>query len=213
MACNQDILNSCLWYNSHISKDMFYSNCYQKGILTVDVVESDGQLLSISVLRHRFNLNINLLNYYTVRSNVSTFIKKYKNCTFPCKLLQVRQYLSFRANILFGIKTKSNSFHRSLIQVEHQREFPTHELKWISLLNYLIDNDNWNIYYKVCFWTIKENSLYYICGDFNIHVDLPVDDSYKFMNFLDLCDLKRLINLLNQPTNQDKKRYLCVHWH
>ena len=59
---------------------MFYSNWYQKGILTVgDVVESDGKLLSISVLRHRFNLNINLLNYYTVRSNVSAFIKKYKN--------------------------------------------------------------------------------------------------------------------------------------
>ena len=31
VACNRDILNSCLWYNSHISKDMFYSNWYQKG--------------------------------------------------------------------------------------------------------------------------------------------------------------------------------------
>ena len=139
---------------------MFYSNWYQKGILTVgDVVESDGKLLSISVLRHCFNLYINLLNYYTVRSNVSAFIKKYKNLNLQCKLLQVRPYLPFHANILFGTKTKSNSFYRSLIQVEHQREFPTHEVKWNSLLNYLIDNDNWNIYYKVCFWTIKENSL------------------------------------------------------
>ena len=111
--------------------------------------------MSISVLRHRFNLNINLLNYYTVRSNVSAFIKKYKNLNLQCKLLQVRPYLPFHANILFG----SNSFYRSLIQFEHQREFPTHEVKWNSLLNDPIDNDNWNIYYKVCFWTIKENSL------------------------------------------------------
>ena len=33
-------------------------------------------------------------------------------------------------------------------------------MKWNSLLNDLIDNDNWNIYYKVCFWTIKKIHFY-----------------------------------------------------
>ena len=42
------------------------------------------------------------------------------------------------------------------------------------------------------------NSLYYICGDFNIHVDVPVGDGYKFMTLLDSCDLKQLVN---QPTD------------
>ena len=42
------------------------------------------------------------------------------------------------------------------------------------------------------------NSSYYICGDFNIHVDVRVGDSYKFITFLDLCDLKQLIN---RPTH------------
>ena len=42
------------------------------------------------------------------------------------------------------------------------------------------------------------NSSYYICGDFNIHVDVPVGDGYKFMTFLDSCDLKQLVN---QPTH------------
>ena len=42
------------------------------------------------------------------------------------------------------------------------------------------------------------NSSYYICGDFNIHVDVPVSDGYKFMTFLDSCDLKQLVN---QPTH------------
>ena len=32
------------------------------------------------------------------------------------------------------------------------------------------------------------NFSYHICGDFNIHVDVPV--GYKFFSFLDLCDLK-----------------------
>ena len=39
------------------------------------------------------------------------------------------------------------------------------------------------------------NSLYYICGHYNIHVDVRVADGYKFMTFLDSCDLKQLINL------------------
>ena len=41
-------------------------------------------------------------------------------------------------------------------------------------------------------------SSYYICGDFNIHVNVPVGDGYKFMTFLDSCDLKQLVN---QPTH------------
>ena len=42
--------------------------------------------------------------------------------------------------------------------------------------------------------TIK--SSYYICGDFNIHVDVSDGDGYKVMTVLDSCDLKQLVNLL-----------------
>ena len=31
-------------------------------------------------------------------------------------------------------------------------------------------------------------------GDFHIHVDIPVGDGYKFMTFLDSCDLKQSVN-------------------
>ena len=42
------------------------------------------------------------------------------------------------------------------------------------------------------------NSSYYICSDFNIHVDVPVGDDYKFMTVFYSCDLKQLVN---QPTH------------
>ena len=42
------------------------------------------------------------------------------------------------------------------------------------------------------------NSSYHIFGDFNIHVDVPGGDGYKFMTFLDSCDLKQLAK---QPTH------------
>ena len=58
------------------------------------------------------------------------------------------------------------------------------------------------------------NSSYNICGDFNIHVDVPVSNGYKFITFLDSCDLKQLVNkpthlhgqildLILSPSDQD----------
>ena len=160
VSCNQDIMNSCLWYNSHVSQNLFYPNWYQKGILTVgDVVGIDGKMLTIDILREHFNLNINLLNYYTVKSKVSAFIKKYASGKFPHKFIQLRPYLPFHANILFGTKSKSNSFYRTLTQDEHQREMPTHEQNWNSQLKGQINNEHWYFYYKACFKTMKDNSV------------------------------------------------------
>ena len=42
------------------------------------------------------------------------------------------------------------------------------------------------------------NSSYHIFGDINIHVDVSGGDGYKFMTFLDSCDLKQFVN---QPTH------------
>ena len=39
----------------------------------------------------------------------------------------------------------------------------------------------------------SSNSSFYICGDFNIHVDVQVGDGYKFMTLL--TRLKQLVNL------------------
>ena len=58
------------------------------------------------------------------------------------------------------------------------------------------------------------NSSYYICGDFNIHVDVPVSDGHKFFTFLDSCDLKQVVDkpthlhghildLILSPSDQD----------
>ena len=45
----------------------------------------------------------------------------------------------------------------------------------------------------VCFLS-SINSSYHIVGDFNIHVNVPGGDGYKFMTFLDSCDLNQLVN-------------------
>ena len=58
------------------------------------------------------------------------------------------------------------------------------------------------------------DSSYCISGDFNIHVDVPAGNGYKFITFLDSCDLKQLVNkpthlhghildLILSPSDQD----------
>ena len=51
------------------------------------------------------------------------------------------------------------------------------------------------------------NCSYYICGDFNIHVDVPVGNGNKFMTFLDSCNLKQSIN---KPAHPPVIRILIV---
>ena len=39
-----------------------------------------------------------------------------------------------------------------------------------------------------------------ICGDFNVHVDVPKGDGVKFLSVLDSCNLKQLITKPTHPS-------------
>ena len=58
----------------------------------------------------------------------------------------------------------------------------------------------------------------FICGDFNIHVDVPCTDSYKLESLLESCNLRQsvkntthlhghILDLILSPSDQD----MCVH--
>ena len=79
-SCNQALLSSVLWYNSQISKtNLFYPDWFNSGIHTIaDVVDSDGVIYDYKNLKLNYNLNINILNYYTVKGLVKKFIDRYR---------------------------------------------------------------------------------------------------------------------------------------
>ena len=54
------------------------------------------------------------------------------------------------------------------------------------------------MYNQLCSFLSSIKSSYYICGNFNIHVDVPDWNGYKFMTLLDMCDLKQLVS---KPTH------------
>ena len=69
----------------------------------------------------------------------------------------------------------------------------------------------------VCFLSSVDCN-YFICGDFNIHIDVPCTDSYKLESLLESCNLTQSVNntthlhghildLILSPSDQD----VCVH--
>ena len=69
----------------------------------------------------------------------------------------------------------------------------------------------------VCFLS-SIDCKYFICGDFNIHVDIPCTDSHKLKALLDSCNLRQSVNntthlhghildLILSPRDQD----MCGH--
>ena len=74
------MLSSVLWYNSQISKtNLFYPDWFNNGIHTIaDIVASDGAKYDYKILELNYNLNINILNYYTVKGLVKKFIDHYR---------------------------------------------------------------------------------------------------------------------------------------
>ena len=65
------------WYNSEISEStLFFLDWYKKAILMVaDIVDSDCRMLSLRDLKNKFNIHINILNYYTVKAKMNLYIQ------------------------------------------------------------------------------------------------------------------------------------------
>ena len=53
VSCNQDILRSSVWFNSHINKNkMFFQNWFAKNICEVaKIVDSEGNVMDLESLK------------------------------------------------------------------------------------------------------------------------------------------------------------------
>ena len=75
-----ELLRNCIWYNSQISKNIiFFPDWYKKGIYLVNnIINTDGKLISIRDLNNKFNINVNILNYYAIKAKIELFTSKYR---------------------------------------------------------------------------------------------------------------------------------------
>ena len=77
-------MQSCLWYNNHISvNQMFLPLWFKKGSYTVgDITDSSGKVLGLAEINVKFNLNVNFLHYFKLRTETQNFIQKNKKDKF-----------------------------------------------------------------------------------------------------------------------------------
>ena len=77
---NLDIMNTCFWYISKITKEpLFFQNWYKNGMTLIgDITDRDGKVKPIKDLIKCYSFNINILDYFRVKHIVQNFIDKFK---------------------------------------------------------------------------------------------------------------------------------------
>ena len=108
-----DKLSVPLWYNKDISQEnMYFANWAANGVLfPVDIIQEDGNLMTLTDIQTHFDLSINFLDYYRVRLNLEKFIKHTNIENFQIKKPFLPYYLKFVCG-----NVKSNKFYRIINQ-------------------------------------------------------------------------------------------------
>ena len=74
-----DVLSNSIWYNNKMWKDknyVIYPEWFKCGITVVaDLLNTGGCFISLEELKFRYKLQVNILNYFSIKRNIETFFK------------------------------------------------------------------------------------------------------------------------------------------
>ena len=157
-SCNYDITQSCLWYNSHISKEILYfPKWFKKGIYLVgDLIDSNGRVISLENLNEIYRFNPNILEYYRIKALVKTFVETYKiGQFFPYS----RPPLPFHMQFLLKANKGCRNFYKTLGM--NCNKLPKCTLKWSEILGIHIEDAKvfWAKVFKACFKLVVDNQI------------------------------------------------------
>ena len=152
--CESNLLNIPLWYNSLISPELlFYPHWNRMGVKTpLDLIKSDGSIMSMQEIIHLYGLKTNFLEYLRVAKCLKVFIKKYKIKNFNC----IRPVFPPYLHAIINNKKGSKYFYEKLNVQYINQKLPQ---KWSQELNIVLSDDEWKTIYKICFKSIKRNDF------------------------------------------------------
>ena len=102
----------------------------------------------------QFKFQVNVLNYYTIRSLVKKFLDKHcKGTSYEI----VRPLIPHHMKVLIGGGTGSKPIYRMLQY--NCMSTPNNEMKWNLDLSPGINDNFWKLVYKICFHAIQDNSF------------------------------------------------------
>ena len=92
---NSDIVQSCLWYNAHISSEnLYYPNWAETVILFIgDLLLANGDILKLKEIERIFKITINAFYYHRIKLLLKNFIENNKKKIIP--LLALNLYIHF----------------------------------------------------------------------------------------------------------------------
>ena len=198
VTCNQDILSSTLWFNKQISVNkLFYPDWFANAISTVaDVVDSTGKVIDLESLNKKYNIRINILNYYTVKKFVNKFVVSHKKGE---NFEITRPFIPYHAEVLFDPQKGSKKFYSKLADLNRPEQ--RHEVKWNLSMSCSI---NWETIYRACFRSITDNR--YIWFQYRTIYRILGTNEYLYKLKLSRTNLCRLCS-----QNSESIEHLFLH--
>ena len=151
-----DDLSDSLWNNPKVSQfQLFLPNWFNKGIISIgDLTYDNGDFLSQNIMKKTYNIKTNFLEFHRVTTCVNRYMAKLKEkCTKHQKPLLPNQI-----KVLQKSKKGSKDFYRILNKADLGSLFSNYSF-WEEALHINISKDKWNLIFRICFKTIKNNDI------------------------------------------------------
>jgi hypothetical protein len=185
-----EILSESIWYNDNIKiegKTIVNEEWHRKGVLFInDLVEKDGDLLSLETFKSKYDIQTNFLNYYGICKSIKSYYKQRGLQRLNTSLNA--PILPYNLAQLKGNKKGSKDFYRTLTATTFTK------VKYQYLMEDLL-----NIEYNEQQWG-NINKMAYRCTDSTylrwfqfkiIHNILPTNSFLHKIGYVDspLCPL------------------------
>ena len=96
-----------------------------------DIINTDSKVISIRDLNNKFYININILNYYTMKIKMELFMSKHR---ILGNLTLERPIYPFYLDVIFKSKSRCRSYYNIFNNIEVQNNNPTCEILWTNIV-------------------------------------------------------------------------------
>ena len=157
---NSDIVQSCLWYNAHISSEnLYYPMWAEKGILFVgDLLLSNGEILKLKDIERIFKITINTFYYYRIKLLLKTFIETNKK---DCSFASTQPIYPFHLKCLSG-NSGCKTLYKMFSNNAYSNTVPLCRIKWGELLGESDNEQTWKLVFKACCKSVLDNSIIWL---------------------------------------------------
>ena len=152
-----EIGSTNIWNNKDITiahNSFFYRRWYEKSIYFIKDLNEDGTMMSLNQFSNRYNLQIDFMQYFSVRTAVLNYIRKKEINIGPVSLAN--------NNIPFNVKTllKSNKGCRDMYKILNENEIiPKSQIKWNGIFE--TENLDWCQIYKIPAKSCRNTKLHW----------------------------------------------------